>query len=172
MCSAIFQEIPSVPCYSRRRFGSPPTTSGGEDQRPPVGPGTRWNHRVLYKTRWVGLTEPSWEREMDLHLSRTHILRYWAGSPDQHRQTNRLYRRMRIGAAQCELSRNNGGRFWRRATPMSHTRSGSTASAIRCSPREPTFGTRATMGCGGFEKSVQVRRKMGYTWSDFWTIRG
>ena len=34
---------------------------------------------VLYKTHWVGLSEPSWEREMDLQLSRTHILRYWAG---------------------------------------------------------------------------------------------
>ena len=29
----------------------------------------------------------------------------------QHRQTNRLYRRMRIGAAQRELYRNNGKRF-------------------------------------------------------------
>ena len=66
---------------------------------------------VLYKTHWVGLPEPSWEREMDLHLSRSHILRYWAGTPDRHRQTNRLYRRMRIGAAQRELSRNNGERF-------------------------------------------------------------
>ena len=50
---------------------------------------------MLYKTHWVGISEPSWEREMDLHLSRPHILRYWAGTPDQHRQTNRLYRRMR-----------------------------------------------------------------------------
>ena len=48
---------------------------------------------------------------MDLHLSRPHILRYWAGKPDQSRQTNRLYRRMRIGAAQREFSRNNGERF-------------------------------------------------------------
>ena len=48
---------------------------------------------------------------MDLHLSRSHILRYWAGTPDQHRQPNHLYRRMRIGAAQRELSRNNGERF-------------------------------------------------------------
>ena len=63
---------------------------------------------VLYKTHWVGLSEPSWDREMDLQLSRTHILRYWAGTPDQYRQTNRLYRRMRIGAAQRELSRNSG----------------------------------------------------------------
>ena len=44
--------------------------------------------------------------------------------------------------------------FWRRATLASHARSGSTATAIRCSPREPTFGTRAMMGCGGLEKSV------------------
>ena len=48
---------------------------------------------------------------MDLHLSPSHILRYWASKPDQHRQTNRLYRRMWIGAAQGELSRNNGERF-------------------------------------------------------------
>ena len=48
---------------------------------------------------------------MDLHLSRSYILRYWAGTPDQHRQTNRLYRRMRIEAAQRELSHNNGERF-------------------------------------------------------------
>ena len=66
---------------------------------------------MLYKTHWAGLSEPSWEREMGLHLSRSHILRYWAGTPDQHRQTNRLYRRMRIGTAQRELSRNNGERF-------------------------------------------------------------
>ena len=48
---------------------------------------------------------------MDLQLYLTHILRYWAGTPDQHRQTNRLYRRMWIGAAQRELSRKNGERF-------------------------------------------------------------
>ena len=47
---------------------------------------------VLYKTYWAGLPEPCWEREMNLHLSRSHILRYWAGAPDQHCQTNRLYR--------------------------------------------------------------------------------
>ena len=66
---------------------------------------------VLYNTHWVGLSNPSWEPEMDLHLSRSHILRYWAGTPDQHRQTKRLYRLTRIGAAQRELSRNNGERF-------------------------------------------------------------
>ena len=48
---------------------------------------------------------------MDLYLSCSNILRYWAGPPDQHRQTNRLHRLMRIGAAQRELFRNNGERF-------------------------------------------------------------
>ena len=66
---------------------------------------------VMYETHWTGLSGPSWEREMDLQLFRHEILRYWAGTPNQHRQTNRLYRRMRIGAAQRELSRNNGERF-------------------------------------------------------------
>ena len=45
---------------------------------------------------------------MNLYLE---ILRYWAGNPNQHRQTNRLYRRMRTGAAQQELSLSNGERF-------------------------------------------------------------
>ena len=62
---------------------------------------------MLYTTHWGGLSEPSWEREMDLHLSRNHILRYWAGTPDQHPQPNRLYHPMRIGAAQHELSQKN-----------------------------------------------------------------
>ena len=48
---------------------------------------------------------------MDFQLSRTHILRYSAGTPDQHHQTNRLYCRMRIGATQRELSQNNVERF-------------------------------------------------------------
>ena len=66
---------------------------------------------VLYKKHWVGLSQPSWEREMDLQISHSHILRYWAGTPDEHRQINRLYGRMRIGAAHRELSPNNGERF-------------------------------------------------------------
>ena len=66
---------------------------------------------MMYETHWTGLSRPSWEREMDLQLSRHAILRYWEGTPNRHRQTNRLYRRMRIGAAQRELSRNNGQRF-------------------------------------------------------------
>ena len=43
--------------------------------------------------------------------------------------------------------------FWHRTTLEPHARSGSAATATRCSPREPVFGTRATMACGGLEKS-------------------
>ena len=66
---------------------------------------------VLYKTHRAGLSERSWEREVDFHLSRPHTLRYLAGTPNHHRQTNHLCRRMWIGAAQRELYRNNGERF-------------------------------------------------------------
>ena len=66
---------------------------------------------VMYETHWTGLSGPSWEREMDLQLFCHEILRYGAGTPNQHRQTNRLYRRMRIIAAQRKLSWNNGERF-------------------------------------------------------------
>ena len=65
----------------------------------------------MYETHWLGLSRPSWEREKDLQRSGRETLCYWAGTPNQHRQTNRLYRRMRIGAVQRELSRSNGERF-------------------------------------------------------------
>ena len=48
---------------------------------------------------------------MDLQLFRHDILRYWANTPNLHRQNNRLYRRILIDAAQRELSRGNGERF-------------------------------------------------------------
>ena len=62
----------------------------------------------MYETHWAGLSRPSREREMDPQLSRHEMLRYWAGTPNQHRQINRLYRPMRIGVAQRELSRSSG----------------------------------------------------------------
>ena len=65
---------------------------------------------VLYETHWKGLLRPSWEREMDLQHSRSLILKYWAGTPNQHRQTNRRYRAMRVGAAMRELARVKGDR--------------------------------------------------------------
>ena len=48
---------------------------------------------------------------MNLQLACTHILRFWAGTPDQHRENDRLCRRMRIAAVQLVLSRNDGERF-------------------------------------------------------------
>ena len=73
--------------------------------------GRRGVMAVLYENHWTGLFSPSWEREMDLQDFRPHILRYWSGTPTQHRQTNRLYRQMRIGAARRELSRSRGEIF-------------------------------------------------------------
>ena len=66
---------------------------------------------MMYETHWTGPSRPSWEREMDPQLSRHEILCYWAGTPNQRRQTHRLCRQMRIGAAQRKLSRSNGERF-------------------------------------------------------------
>ena len=84
-----------------------------------------------------------------------------------------------VFTAGCALVRHNvsflgttGKVFWRRATLASHVWSGFAATATRCSPREPTFGTRATMSCGGLNKSARVRQSTQYTWSDCWTTRG
>ena len=109
---------------------------------------------------------------MDLHLSRPHILRSWAGIPDQHRQTNCLYRRMRIGATHRELSRNNGQRFLLRATLVLPAPIGSVAITTRCFLREPTFGTSETMGCGALEKPARAQPRTRYIWSAFLTTRG
>ena len=74
---------------------------------------------------------------------------------------------MLIGAAQRELSRNNGERFLApgyafvpRAEWLRHCRD-------TVLPKGFHFGIRAKMGYGGLEKTVRVRRRMGYTWSDF-----
>ena len=39
--------------------------------------------------------------------------------------------------------------FWHRTTLEPHARTGSAATATRCSPIEPAFGTRATVAYGG-----------------------
>ena len=88
-----FQEVPAVSCHSRRRFDPLQRLEVDQITGHHSVRGRGGVIEVLYKTQWEGPSEPSWEREMDLHLSRSHILRYWAGPPDQHRQTNRLYRR-------------------------------------------------------------------------------
>ena len=65
---------------------------------------------AMYETHWTGLSRRSWERELHLELSLHAVLLYRAGNPHQHRQTNRLYRRIRIGEAKREVSRSNGER--------------------------------------------------------------
>ena len=101
----------------------------------------------MYETHWTGLFRTPWEQEMDLQLSRQQILLYWAGTPKQHRQTNRLYRQMRNRAAQRELPRANG--WVPRLT-------GYAATAPRCSPMGAIFGKNSSTAGGGQGKSALV----------------
>ena len=108
---------------------------------------------------------------MDLHLSRSHILRYWAGTPDQHRQPNLLYRGMRIVAAQRELPRNKGECFL--------------APGYACVPRADWLGryddtvlpTGADVWYQGDDglwwlgKLARALPRTRYTWCSFWTNR-
>ena len=124
---------------------------------------------VMYEMHWTGLSGPSRELEMDF---RHDILRYWTGTPNQRRQTNRLYRRMRIGAAQRELSRSNGERFSAHGygcVPRAEWLRRYSATVF---PMGPTFGVRATTVCGGLGKLARARLRMGYIWCAFWTTRG
>ena len=172
MCAQqCFEEIPSVPCHSRRRFGSPPTTRGGEDHRTPVGPRTRWASSRCY-TRRIGWDSPNhpgsgkWTSTspaptccvIGLALLTSNLTAFTVG----------------CGLVRQSVSSpgTTGNVFEHRVALVSHARSDSAATTIRCFPREPTFGSRATMGCGGLEKSARVRRKMESTWSDVWTTRG
>ena len=101
----------------------------------------------MQETHWTGLSRPSWEREVDLQLLRQQILLYWAGIPNQHRRTNRLYRQMRTEAAQREISRANGEKYvWRPATAARPALTGYATTAPRCSPMEPIFGTKSDDG--------------------------
>ena len=106
---------------------------------------------------------------MYLQLSRRAILRHWAGTPNQHRHTNYLYRRVRIGAEQRELSWSNGERF---LAPGYGCVSHADWLHRYFFPTGPTFGARTTTVCGGSGKSARLRQRMGYIWFDFWTIRG
>ena len=104
---------------------------------------------VMYETHWTGLSRPSWEREMDLQLSRQQILLCLAGAPNRQRQTNRLRRQMRIGAVQRELSRANGEQIVALATAASRALAGYATAAPWCSPKGPIFGAKPITDCGG-----------------------
>ena len=122
---------------------------------------------VMHETHWTGLSGPSWEREKDLQLFRHEMSRYWAGTPNQHRQ-------IIVCTAACELVLHNGNFLgvtasvsWCPATAAFCTQNGSAATAPRCFPTQPTFGTRATTVCGGSRISARARLRMGGIWSLF-----
>ena len=79
---------------------------------------------------------------------------------------------MCIGAAQSELSRNNGERFLAPGYACVPRAKWLHRYRDTVLPKGAHFGTRAMMGCRGLEKSARVRRRKEYTWSDFWTTRG
>ena len=130
---------------------------------------------VMYKTHWTGLFRPLWEREMDLPTAPTSAdfaLLGWHSEPTP-RQTNRLYRQMRIGAAQRELSRANGQRFLApgygrvpRADWLRH------CSTTRCPPMGPIVGTKPMTACGGWGKSALEQPPTGNIWYVFLDHQG
>ena len=64
---------------------------------------------MTYEAHWTGLSPLSWEREWAFSSPTTKVCAI--GPVPRIRQTNRLCRRMQIGAAQREVPRNNGERF-------------------------------------------------------------
>ena len=80
--------------------------------RTPVRPRTRWRHRDAIQDALSGTLRTilgAGNGSPPLLLPHFAVLGRYSGPAPQ---TNRLYRRMWIGAAQRELSRNNGERFW------------------------------------------------------------
>lgn len=87
------------PRYSGRRFGAPPRLDADKSTS---HQSVRVRGRVIaviFDVQSKGLSLLSQEQEMGLQLSRWYILFYWAGTPNQQRQTNHLYGQTRIGAA-------------------------------------------------------------------------
>ena len=144
-------------------------TRRGEDHRTPIGSRSRWGHLGHFRdvrTGQVSLDRPGsgkWTPSFSATRCRAPgpALRISA-APNQHRQTNRLYRRMRIGAAQRELLGVTASDSWRPATAAFLALNGLAATAQRCFPLEPSFGTRATTVCGGLGRSTRARLWMGY----------
>ena len=100
------------PRHSGRRVGAPPAARGGKDYRPSIG---RWS-RLGHHGNVRGALDRALSRIMDTGdgpaALTTTIVLYWAGTPNQHRQSNHLYRQTSVGATQRELSRANGERFF------------------------------------------------------------
>ena len=146
------KKIPPISRDPRRRVGAPPAARGGKDQRHGDQSlrGRGGVIAVMCKTHWTGLFRPSWEREMDLQLLRQQILLSWPGIPNKHRQTSRLYRQLRIGAAPREPSRAYVERYLApgygcvpRADWLRH------CCTKPCPPMGPISGTKPMTACGG-----------------------
>ena len=143
------------------------------DHRPPISPGAMWSHRGAFQDELGGtLRTFLGARNGPPTLSHPHcaFLGRTSGPAPPHQSPCTV--RCACVRHIVRFPGTTANVFWRPATLLSHAWGGFAANATRCSPRESTFGTRATMGCGGFEQSARVRRSIEYTWSDFRTTRG
>ena len=109
---------------------------------------------------------------MDLQLFRHEILRYWAGTPNQHRQNQPPVSPYANYAAQRELSANNVERFL--------------AHGYGCAPRPEWLSRYSTTvllsgahvwykgydGLWWLGKINSSTTTKGYIWCAFWTTRG
>eukprot|EP00904_Undaria_pinnatifida_P010142 jgi/Undpi1/6258/HiC_scaffold_20.g08742.m1 len=79
---------PPISRDPRRRVSAPLAARGEKDHRHGHQSvrGSGGVIAVMYETHRNRLSRSSWEREMDLQLSRQQILLYWAANPNQHRR--------------------------------------------------------------------------------------
>ena len=166
-----FQEVLAVTRHSRQHLDSPLTAGGGADHWSSVGTGARWRHRSAIQDALGGTLRTFLGAGKGLPPLPLQHLALLSQIPNQHRQTNRLCRRMRIGAAQDEPSRNNGERF--------------VAPGYACVPRVDSFSRyhdtvlpkgahvwyKGNDGLWWLGKSTRALPRTRYTWSAFWTTR-
>ena len=94
-----YTNTPPLPRHRRRRLRTRRAFGGRQDFQPPVRTRPGWNHhRSLQNTLERPPAAILATRIGPPPLSPTHP-QYWAGAPLQLRQANRVYRRMRVGAA-------------------------------------------------------------------------
>ena len=126
---------------------------------------------VLYKTHWAEPSESFWEREMDLHLSRSDTCAIGPESRISTAKPTSFTDECGSGRHSASSPATTGKVSYRRATPVFPASMGSVATTTRYFLKEPTFGTRETMGHGGLEISTRALPRTRYTWSAFWTTR-
>ena len=135
-------------------YGRPPAARVGKNHRPPIDPWAGWGYRGDQRGTldWVfspimGTGEgPSAPTATDVALL--------AGAPNHRRQTNRLHRQMRIGAAQRKLPRASGERVWCLAMAACSTLTSYATTALQqysttALPNGTHFWYYATTACGG-----------------------